>query len=76
MTDQNGKFAPQVQLIRARARRIVNTGRYESFEVQTEVEAVPDPNFKVVENIDRLQQLVMRKVNEAADPVAAAANNE
>lgn len=66
---------PEVQLIRTRARRIVNTGRYESYELQTEVEAAPDPDRKVSENVAFLQRFVTKQVDDLADEVAARHTN-
>jgi hypothetical protein len=70
------EFKPNVQVIRARARRVVNTGRYQSVEITTEVEATPDPERKVSENVELLQKLVLAKVNAQCDAVIASLDKE
>ena len=69
------RFAPEVKAIRTRARRVVNLGRYRSFELSTELEAAPDPHHRVAENIDRLQQMVIRRVDEVCDAMEASLNH-
>lgn len=63
-------FAPQVERIRVHATRRVSTGQFEYLELTSELEARPDPNYKVKENLANYQGLVVQEVTRVAENVA------
>jgi hypothetical protein len=67
--DPDAPFRPDVFALHATAKRVVNVGAYESFEVQAHIQAEPDPRHTMMTNISGLIGLVVWQVNQVADEV-------
>lgn len=59
-------FKPNVQVLHVRARRLINAGPYESYEVTTGLDARPDPTRSVSENLALYQAVVIQEVDAVA----------
>lgn len=69
--DPDAPFRPTVTSLHATAKRTVNVGPYESFEIQAYVEAEPDPRHLTTVNLANLVALVVQQVNSTADEIGA-----
>jgi hypothetical protein len=67
--DPSAPFRPTVLALHATAKRVVNVGPYESFEVQAHVQAEPDPRHLTTVNLANLVGLVVQEVNRVADEI-------
>jgi hypothetical protein len=62
---------PEVRTLTVRVRRVVNLGKYASFELVEEIQAQPDPDFNTAQNLTRLREGLIKHVDEACDAIAA-----
>jgi hypothetical protein len=67
--DPTAPFRPVVMALHATAKRVVNVGPYESFEIQAHIQAEPDPHHPVGTNLTNLVSLVVTEVNNVADVI-------
>lgn len=62
-------FKPEIKTVTVRVRRVVNLGKYSSFELIEEIEAAPDPNHSTKDNLTRLREGLIRHVDERCDAI-------
>ena len=67
---------PEVRLLSVHIRRVIRTAPYESWDVDEEMQAAPDPNLTSRQNLTAMRRLLVAEIGSAVAELTANHTNE
>ena len=67
---------PEVRQLTVHLRRVVRTAPYESWEIEEEMQAAPDPNLSSRQNLAAMRRLLLAEIESAVAELPENQNQE